>query len=108
MDRSHRSLFAQVLTGDDLALHRHDIDRIDRTIVALLVERTRIALAAGEIKRELGQPVRSASREAEVLSRVRRAVAGPLDADAAERIFRAIIDETATCQMAGCARPHHG
>lgn len=79
-------------------LHRTDIDRIDRTIVALLAERLRLALALGDIKRERGWPTRSAEREAEVIARVRAAAAGPLTPTSAERIFGAIIAEMAAHQ----------
>ena len=88
---------------DPLRDHRRDIDRIDKTIVALLAERMRIGVAAGQIKASLARPVRSETREAEVLSRVRDAVAGPLSPDSAERIFHAIIEETAACQVAALA-----
>jgi chorismate mutase len=78
--------------------HRRDIDRIDRTIVALLGERMRIGLALGALKRERGWPTRSAEREARVLAEVRRAAAGPLSPASAERIFSAIIEETSATQ----------
>ena len=45
------------------------IDRIDRTIVALLAERLRLGQALGEIKRELHRPIRSREREAQVIER---------------------------------------
>lgn len=79
-------------------LHRTHIDRIDRTIVALLAERLRLALALGAIKREHGWAMRSAEREAEVIARVRAAAAGPLTPASAERIFGAIIEEMAEHQ----------
>ncbi len=77
---------------------RRYIDRIDRTIVALLVERLRLGQAAGEIKRELQRPIRSKEREAQVLDHVRRAAVGPLSPASAERIFTAIIAETNKAQ----------
>jgi chorismate mutase len=77
---------------------RRYIDRIDGTIIALLAERMRIALTVGRLKRERDQPIRSEPREAEVLARVRDKAPTPLSPVAAERIFRAIIDETAECQ----------
>jgi len=92
---------------DPLRDHRRDIDRIDRTIVALLAQRMRSGVAAGQIKVALARPVRSETREAEVLSRVREAAAGPLSPDSAERIFNAIIEETAACQLAAAAGVRH-
>jgi chorismate mutase len=81
-----------------VAEHRRDIDRIDRTIVALLGERIRLGRTLGEIKRELDLPARSDVREAEVLERVRQAAAGPLSPQSAERIFTTIIAETVAAQ----------
>jgi chorismate mutase len=78
--------------------HRKYIDRIDKTIVALLGERMRLGLALGDIKREHQWPTRSAAREAEVLAHVRAAAAGPLSASSAERIFSLIIEETTAAQ----------
>jgi chorismate mutase / prephenate dehydratase len=77
---------------------RRYIDRIDRTIVALLAERLRLGQAAGEIKRELHMPIRSREREAQVLDHVRRAATAPLSPASAERIFTAIIAETNRAQ----------
>lgn len=87
--------------GPPVDVHRRDIDRIDRTIVALLAERMRIGLAIGRLKRAAEIPVRSSAREAEVIARVREAAAGPLSPRSAERIFSAIIAETAACQESG-------
>jgi chorismate mutase len=81
--------------------HRQDIDRIDKTIVALLGERMRLGLTLGAIKRAHASPTRSTAREADVLERVRRAASGLLEPDSAERIFAAIIAETTAVQERG-------
>lgn len=81
--------------------HRGHIDRIDRTIVALLAERMRLGLLLAAVKRAREHPLRSAEREAEVLGRVRDAAARPLSPQSVERIFSAIIEETAACQERG-------
>jgi len=86
---------------ETLAQHRGCIDRIDKTIVALLAERIRLGLALGDLKRDLCLPTRSEAREAEVLTRVRQAAGGPLSSQAAERIFHTIIAETTAAQDAG-------
>ena len=83
---------------ETLAHHRGCIDRIDRTIVALLAERVRLGMALGDLKRELRLPLRSDAREAEVLTRVRAAAGGPLSSQSAMRIFSAIIAETSAAQ----------
>lgn len=83
---------------ETLVQHRGCIDRIDKTIVALLSERLRLGVALGDLKRDLRLPARSEAREADVLTQVQRAVAGPLSPKSAERIFRAIIAETSAAQ----------
>ena len=83
---------------DPVTVYRGDIDRIDRTIVALLAERMSLGLAVGAIKRALDRPFRSPAREAEVLARVRHAATGALSPESAERIFHAINEETSACQ----------
>lgn len=93
--------------SNSLEEHRKYIDRIDRTIVALLGERMRLGQALGQLKRERRWPTRSPDREAEVLARVRGAAAGPLSAKSAVRIFSLIIEETNAVQeetrdVSGC------
>ncbi|GAB6101763.1 hypothetical protein JCM16138_09860 [Thermococcus atlanticus] len=51
---------------------RKRIDMIDEQIIELLEERVRIAREIGEIKRELGLPIRDEKREEEVLRRAGR------------------------------------
>lgn len=96
-DRSLDSPTASSMS-DSLDDQRRYIDRIDGTIVALLAERMRIALTVGRLKRAQDRPIRSEPREAEVIARVRNTAPVPLSPASAERIFRAIIDETAACQ----------
>ncbi len=83
---------------DPLAQTRQDIDRIDAVLVALLSERTRLAMHAGRVKQATGQDVVVPAHEHAVLERVRGLARGPLDADAAARIFAQIIHETRTLQ----------
>jgi chorismate mutase len=83
---------------ETIAQHRGWIDRIDKTIVALLAERVRLGMALGDLKRDLRLPSRSEAREAEVLMRVRQAAVGPLSSQAAARIFTTIIAETTAAQ----------
>ena len=83
---------------DSIDDHRRHIDRIDKTIVALLTERMRLGLAVGGFKAARHWPVRSPEREAEVMAHVREAAGGPLSASSAERIFEVIIEETSAVQ----------
>jgi chorismate mutase len=88
-------------TGDEddvMRQQRAYIDRVDRTIVALLRERMRLGLAVGERKRACDIPVRIEAREREVIARVREAAGGPLSPESAARIFAVVIEETAAAQ----------
>ena len=82
----------------ELEDRRRGIDRIDRTIVALLAERVRLGREIGVIKRLLESPRRVPEREAQVLDRVRQAAGGQLPRQSAERIFSVIIEETTLAQ----------
>lgn len=73
---------------------RIEIDRIDELLVDLLNQRSRCAIEIGRVKRALGMPVYSPSREKEVIEHVTRFNGGPLDPDAVRRLFERIIDES--------------
>lgn len=82
---------------------RRRIDALDRRIVALLNERTRLGLAMGEAKDEAGrQAIRDAEREREVLLRAATANAGPLPQVELLAIYRRLI--AATRRLEGAAR----
>ena len=57
---------------------RQRIDAVDRRIVDLLNERTRLGLEVGAVKAADGRAVRDPEREREVLLRVAAANGGPL------------------------------
>ena len=73
---------------------RDEIDRIDEELVRLLNQRSTCAIEIGRIKRDIGQPVYSPSREKEVLERVTGINGGPLDEEGMRRLFERIIDES--------------
>jgi chorismate mutase len=73
---------------------RRRIDLIDTQLMQLLNSRSACAVEIGRIKRELGLPVYSPEREAEILERVMRENPGPLDHTAVRRVFERIIDES--------------
>lgn len=81
-----------------LAECRRKIDSVDRQIVALLNERTRIVEAIGSIKREFNMPVYEPKREDEVYRNIIDSNQGPLPPDAVKRIFERVIDEMRTLQ----------
>ena len=77
---------------------RRRIDQLDSQIVALLNERAEHAIRVGREKQKKHQSIHSPEREAEVLQRAFAANQGPLDEQAIERIFRAIIEESRRLQ----------
>jgi len=75
----------------ELARLRREIDRIDGQLLALFLERMRVADEIGAHKGRHGIAVYDGQREAEILSRVREQ-AGQEHADEAEALFRALLD----------------
>lgn len=78
----------------DLDFWREKIDALDDQILELLNERARCALSVGKIKRAEGVPLQVPERETLILNRIRELNGGPLSHEAAQRIFRQIIDES--------------
>jgi len=74
---------------------RREIDAVDARLVALLNERARCVVEIGKLKGAQGLPVHAPGRESEVIARWRELTAGgPLDGDAIERLFRAVLAES--------------
>lgn len=70
------------------------IDDLDRRIVELLNERTRVVEDIGRVKRQAQLPIYEPKREDQVYANISRASAdGPLTKEAVRRIFERIIDE---------------
>jgi chorismate mutase-like protein len=69
------------------------IDEVDRRIVALLNERTRVVEDIGRVKRAAGLPIYEPKREDQVFANVTEANGGPLTEEAVRRVFERIIDE---------------
>jgi chorismate mutase len=74
------------------------VDEVDRRIVALLNERTRVVEDIGCVKREARLPIYEPKREDQVFANVTEVNHGPLTEDAVRRIFERIIDEMRTTQ----------
>ena len=72
---------------------RDRIDELDRTILALLNERTRTVEEIGRIKHAAQLPVYEPRREDQVFANIATHNAGPLSTEAARRVFERIIDE---------------
>lgn len=81
-----------------LADCRERIDEVDRRLLMLLNERTRIVEKIGEIKQQIDMPIYEPKREEQVFDNVTRHNQGPLPSEAVKRIFERIIDEMRTVQ----------
>jgi chorismate mutase len=80
------------------------IDDVDRRIVALLNERTRVVEDIGRVKGEAQLPIYEPKREEQVFANITGCNQGPLTPEAVRRIFERIIDEMRSIQrlrMAG-------
>jgi chorismate mutase len=76
-----------------LAEFRVRIDAVDREIVELLNERTRVVENIGRVKREAQLPIYEPRREEQVFANITESNHGPISQDAVKRIFERIIDE---------------
>lgn len=76
-----------------LAEFRVRIDAVDRQIVELLNERTRVVENIGRVKREAQLPIYEPRREEQVFANITESNQGPISQDAVKRIFERIIDE---------------
>jgi chorismate mutase len=77
---------------------RDRIDELDRRILELLNDRTRIVEEIGRIKQTLDLPIYEPKREDEVFDNVTTNNAGPLTPDGVKRVFERIIDEMRNVQ----------
>ncbi|MGA2769999.1 MAG: chorismate mutase [Bryobacteraceae bacterium] len=78
---------------DKLEEFRVLVDDVDRRIVALLNERTRVVENIGRVKRQTQLPIYEPKREDQVFANVSATNRGPLTEEAVRRIFERIIDE---------------
>jgi chorismate mutase len=81
-----------------LAACRLEIDDIDRRLVALLNDRSRVVERIGAVKQNVSMPVYEPKREDEVYANIEAARQGPITKEAVRRIFERIIDEMRTLQ----------
>lgn len=77
---------------------RNEIDRIDRQIVELLVQRAARALEIGSFKRSNGLPTLDAMRERDLLDAVCKDNKGPLSDAALRNIFTEIVSACRSLQ----------
>ena len=69
------------------------VDDVDRRLVALLNERTRVVQEIGRVKRQTNMPIYEPKREDQVFANISAGNRGPLTEEAVRRIFERIIDE---------------
>lgn len=82
----------------DLAALRERIDAIDREILRLFVERARVVLEVGEVKKTIGKAVYDPDRERQVLEALMARAEDPVDGPTVRRVFERIIDESRTIE----------
>ena len=93
-----------------LAALRASIDRLDARLLALLNQRSRMALAIGKIKHRAGGALYVPSREQAVLAQLRKRNRGPLSNASLEAIYREIMSAALSLEgalrigVAGAAR----
>jgi len=83
---------------ETLAAYRNQIDEVDRRLVKLLNERTRIVEQLGRLKEQLNLPIYEPKREDQVFDNIISTNDGPLPPDALKRLFERIVDEMRTLQ----------
>lgn len=77
---------------------RDEIDGIDRRMVALLNERSRVVERIGAVKASMDMQVYEPKREDAVYANIVAANGGPIPHESVRRIFERIIDEMRTLQ----------
>jgi chorismate mutase/prephenate dehydratase len=85
---ARRRKVAGATSLDDL---RVAIDAVDRRLIELLNERSRLVVEVGRVKRAAGIPIYAPHRESEVIDRMIALNKGPLPARAIEGIYREIM-----------------
>jgi chorismate mutase len=79
---------------------RNEIDRVDDDLLRLFNERAHYAIEIGLEKRRIGLPIEVPEREAAIIRRMTEENHGPLDSEAVERLFAAVIGESRVAEEA--------
>lgn len=74
--------------------HRRRVDELDRELIRLLNRRAQMSIQLGQLKQDVGLPLRDVEREEDILQHAQRFNPGPLDAEAMQAIFREILRES--------------
>ncbi len=86
--------------NEEIATWRNEIDRVDDQLIELFNRRAHCAIEIGVVKRRLRLPIDVPEREAQVVARMIGLNEGPLNADAIERLFQAVIAESRAAERA--------
>ncbi|MBM4155855.1 MAG: prephenate dehydratase [Lentisphaerae bacterium] len=78
---------------------RDRIDKLDRQLVELLNERTRVAIEIGRSKRETGGSIFAPDREKQVFERTQGCNEGPLPDESLQAIYREIMSASISLQQ---------
>lgn len=79
---------------------RGEIDKVDEDLLQLFNRRARYAIEIGLLKRRAGLPIEVPEREAAIIARMVADNAGPLDGEAIQRLFEAVISESRQAERA--------
>lgn len=79
---------------------RSEIDKVDEELLLLFNRRARYAIELGLLKRRAGLPIEVPEREAAIIARMVEDNEGPLDAEAIQRLFEAVIGESRIAERA--------
>lgn len=77
---------------------RKAIDKLDEKLVAVLNERTQLAIKIGKIKDKIKQTVYSPEREQQIYQKIKKLNKGPLNEKILNAIYREIMSGTITLQ----------
>ena len=79
---------------EQLAKLRQSMDALNLRLCDLLAERTQLAREIAQVKRSLGRPIHDPVRERTQLHAIKDEGKDPRNAEALERIFRVILEES--------------
>src|ERR1051326_7537987 len=97
MDNNRHTISRQTALKQ-LEEFRSRIDAVDRSILLLLNERTKVVEEIGRVKQKAELPIYEPRREDQVFENVTRHNTEPLGPQAVRRIFERIIDERRVVQ----------
>lgn len=86
--------------SDEITAWRHEIDLIDEQLLELFNKRAHCAIEIGMVKRGRKMRIDVPEREAQIIARMVLLNQGPLNGEAIERLFDAVISESRIAESA--------